>query len=60
MRKFNSKVVAEKTWVKIVGSSEWFLVKKVNDTKANIEVSGLLGSFQVGHVTRFTNKSIPA
>lgn len=56
MKKFNKSFVANQTKVLIEGQEIWRMVTEINDTRVNIKVSGLVGSFQRGHVEKFTNK----
>lgn len=44
------------TRVKING--KWCIVKEINNTRVNLKVEGLSGSFQWGHVETFTNKEV--
>lgn len=53
MYKFN-KLVKVGTWV-LLDNQGWAQVTEINDTRKWIKVDGWLGSFQAGHVTRFTN-----
>lgn len=34
----------------------WRIVKEIHDTRKWIQIEGLVGSFQRGHVLKFTNK----
>lgn len=34
----------------------WRVVKEIHETRKWIEIDGLVGSFQRGHVLKFTNK----
>ena len=54
MKKFNRLFKENITEVKILG--EWFRIKEINDTRINIKIEGLCGSFQRGHVEKFRNK----
>lgn len=56
MKKFNKLVKSNITFVMI--NLEWYRVKSIHESRQWIEVYGLLGSFQWGHVTRFTNKAV--
>lgn len=55
MKKFNKKVTVG-TKVQIIGVSDLHTVKSINEQRTLIEVIGYVGSFQVGHIARFTNK----
>lgn len=55
MRKFN-KLFVVGTKVKIAGSEGWHMITDINDTRVNIKVADLAGSFQRSHVVKFTNK----
>lgn len=54
MKTFSKKVVPG-TRVKLIGIEDWVKLKAVHDTRKWIEVEEYMGSFQVGHVVRFTN-----
>ena len=54
MKKFNKAINIKTT--KVLINDEWYKVVYINDTRINIKVDGLVGSFQRGHVTRYTNK----
>ena len=56
MKKFNKLFNTETTKVKING--RWYQVREINDTRVNIKVVGLGGSFQKGHIEGFSNKRI--
>ena len=56
MKKFDKRVNTETTSVKLYGQVGWWKVRKINDTRINIQVRGLGGSFQRGHVEKFTNE----
>ena len=54
MKRFDKRVVIG-TKVLLEGI-DWRVVKKVHDTRKWVEIEGLVGSFQRGHVLKFTNK----
>jgi len=54
MKKFNQKYNTETTYAKING--EWRKVKEIDETRQWIKVHGVEGSFQRGHVEKFSNK----
>ena len=56
MKKFNKLVEADCTNVLIGGN--WYLVKRVHRSRQWIEVYGLVGWFQRGHISKFTNKAV--
>ena len=56
MTKFNRLVKPDCTNVLINGA--WHLVKEIHETRKFIKVYGLMGSFQRGHVSKFTNKAV--
>ena len=56
MKKFNKSFNTDTTYVKFFGSKQFHKVSNINDTRVNIQVAGLGGSFQRGHVEKFTNK----
>jgi len=57
MKKFSKAFNTISTYVKFYGPSlsKWHKVSAINDTRVNIKVEKLGGSFQRGHVERFTN-----
>ena len=57
MRKFDKRFNTKTTSVKICGRVGWWKVRKINDTRINVQLRGLSGSFQRGHIERFTNKT---
>ena len=57
MKKFNRNYVAGQTKVQLSGEYGYRLVSDVDSTRNWIKVEGLTGSFQVGHVNTYTNKS---
>jgi len=54
MLTFNKLFNTETTYVKIIGN--WYKVKEIHETRKWIKVDGLVGSFQRGHIKKFTNK----
>ena len=54
MKTFNKLFNTKTTKVKINGN--WYKVKTINETRINIQVFGLVGSFQCGHISNFSNK----
>jgi hypothetical protein len=54
MKKFDKRV-QKNTLVKI--NENWYAVKSVHETRQWVQVDGLLGSFQVGHIESFKNKA---
>ena len=57
LRKFDSRFVVGTTRVKVEGANEFRHIKNIHETRKWIEVKGLEGSFQRGHIVQFTNKS---
>ena len=55
MKKFN-KLVKAGTKVQIAGEYGYRTVLSVSPSQRLIAVKGICGSFQVGHVTAFSNK----
>jgi len=57
MLKFNKSFNTETTYVKFYSPSptKWHKVTAINDTRVNIQVEHLGGSFQRGHVEKYTN-----
>ncbi len=57
MLKFSKAFNTKTTYVKFHGPVErkWHKVEEINDTRVNIKVFSLSGSFQRGHVSKFTN-----
>ena len=53
MKKFNKLF---KVGTKVIISGEWYSVTEVHETRNWIKVDGLDGSFQRGHVAKFSNK----
>ena len=56
MKKFN-KLFTTETKVIIAGEYGYRFVKSINDSRTLIEVDGVCGSFQRGHIITFTNKA---
>ena len=55
MQKFN-KLFTINTYVQIAGSNGFHKIKEIDKTRKWIKIVGYEGSFQRGHITRFTNK----
>lgn len=55
MKKFDNRVKVG-TWVMV--NSKWYIVKEIHATRQWIKVEGLVGSFQTGHVEKFSNKKV--
>jgi len=58
MKKFFSKAFNIKTtYVKFYGPTPglYHKISAINDTRVNIQVENLSGSFQRGHIAQFTN-----
>lgn len=55
MKKINKRIIVG-TKVKLEGSDLWHIVKEIHQTGKLIKVYGLMGSFQSGHILKFTNK----
>ena len=53
MKRFNKNVVIG---TKVVINNELHTVKEVYNNHTLIKVDGLSGSFQKGHITKYTNK----
>jgi hypothetical protein len=58
MKKFNCLFIPKKTRVKIWGLRGWWLVDSIHPTRNWIKIRGRSGSFQRGHIKKFTNKPI--
>lgn len=56
MKKFSAAFKKDKTQVLIGGSNVWHTVREIHSNRTLIQVDGLSGSFQRGHVVKFTNK----
>jgi|GEM_PF-4497794 len=56
MKKFN-KLFTNDTLVRVAGEAGYRKVKSIHDSRKLIEIDGLVGSFQRGHIAAFTNKS---
>lgn len=52
MRKFN---IAIQSGTKVMHNDKWYVVKCVDQSRKWVQLHDLVGSFQVGHITRFTN-----
>ncbi len=57
MRKFN-RLFVPGTKVILCGRRDWCTVKSVHPTRKWVELEELVGSFQRGHVEKFTNKPV--
>lgn len=57
MRRFSKLYEVNKTRVKIIGDEKWYLVKEISDNCYHIKIADYVGSFQRGHIIKFTNKS---
>lgn len=55
MKKFNKKFKVG-TRVLLENHSEFLKIISINDTRVNIKVEGMAGSYQVGHVVKFSNR----
>jgi len=56
MKKFNKKFKVG-TKVKLtIDRNNLYVIKDINEERNLIQVIGLLGSFQLGHVLQFSNK----
>lgn len=55
--KFN-KLFKVGTKVKVFDREGWWTVKSVHSTRQWVELEGLVGSFQRGHIEKFTNRKI--
>lgn len=55
MKKIDSRV---KIGTKVKINGNWYIVNAINNTRVNLQVKGLGGSFQWGHVESFTNKEV--
>jgi hypothetical protein len=53
MKKIDGRV---KIGTKVKINEKWYDVRAINDTRINLKVEGLAGSFQQGHIETFTNK----
>lgn len=56
MVKFGRLFKENHTRVQIEGIDGWYLIKEVHETRNWIKVYGVMGSFQRGHIYKFTNK----
>lgn len=57
MKKFNINFKENVTWVKLYGSSIFYLVSSIQESRKLIKVKGLSGSFQRSHIEKYTNLS---
>jgi len=56
MKKFDKRVVVgTKVLIEWHGGYKWHVVKSIHPTRKWIQAEGLVGSFQRGHVLKFTN-----
>ena len=55
MKKFNS-LFKIGTSVQVEGQYKYRKISKIHETRKWIEVKGLCGEFQRGHIFKFTNK----
>ena len=56
LKKFSKAFQANTTRVKILGQDTWRSVTEINEQRSHIKISGMMGSFQRGHIATFTNK----
>lgn len=57
MKKFDKRVVpGTRVLVEWHGGHSWHIVKSIHETRKWIQIDGLVGSFQRGHVVKFTNR----
>ena len=55
MKKFN-KLFQTGTRVKIAGQNDFYKIMSIDETRQWVTLEGIGGSFQRGHITKFTNK----
>ena len=55
MKKFNKNVTTS-TRVRLPGEAGFRSIKDIHNSRQWIEIAGLEGSFQLGHIKQFTNK----
>ena len=55
MKKFN-KLFQTGTRVKIAGHNDFYKIMSIDETRQWVTLEGIGGSFQRGHITKFTNK----
>lgn len=59
MRKFNKLYTMTTTYVQLhCGPPGWYKVKEIHETKYWIQLEGIGGCFQSGHISKFTNNPI--
>jgi len=46
------------TKVRLVIDGPWYTVKEIHPTRKWIKLNEVEGSFQVGHISKFTNKEL--
>ena len=56
MKQFNKNVSLE-TKVQLPGEYGYRNIKEIHDTRNWIKIEGIEGSFQIGHILGYTNKS---
>ena len=56
MNKFNRSVTLSSR-VRLPGETGYRAIKAIHESRQWIEVEGLEGSFQVGHIAQFTNRN---
>ena len=52
MKQFDKRVQAG---TKVLFNGEWYKVKSVHESRKWIDLEGLVGSFQAGHIASFRN-----
>lgn len=56
IKKFNKKIVANQTKVRLINDENWYLVKEVHESRNWIKIYDVCGSFQRDDIEKFTNK----
>ena len=59
MKRFESPIV-EGTKVQIAGRTGWYSIYEFENDRKLVKISGLAGSFQRGHILKYSNRCIKA
>ena len=57
MKRFESPIV-EGTKVQVVGRTGWYSIYEIENDRKLVKISGLAGSFQSGHILKYSNKGV--
>jgi len=55
MKRFESPIV-EGTKVQVVGRTGWYSIYEFENDRKLVKISGLAGSFQRGHILKYSNR----